>query len=118
MFSGITPTGDDFAHEHIWQLTHNGNYHHEQIYSKYQYDKKTEKSTDKVVDWDFGEEDASDEEVDILFEASDDPSNEQAQGNSDNEIVNLCVNKKSKLFNPYELADLVIKHEFELNNFK
>lgn len=99
---------NNLAHEYIWQLTHDGNYHHECVYLKYKYDQKKlaeEASTDQQRN--------GSSEINV----TNDDSNSSDEDAYNDYIEKLALNG-TDLFDKYELADIVIKKEFQQNNFK
>lgn len=103
------------ARDYIWFLTHNGNYHNENIYLKYEYDQKNLSEQETETD----ERDSTDGIV--VHNDSSQKDLDSSGGEDelcDDDIANLCLNEKKSPFYRYELADLVIKKEFEQKNFE
>lgn len=100
----------------MWNLVHNGLNHNESIYRKWEHDQKLKPS----------QKQASTRVVDIVNVDENADENSGNENNSDyesDELVddsaNLCMIEKNKglLFNRYELADVLIKSQFEKGQF-
>lgn len=104
------------AHDYIWFLIHNNGYHNESIYLKYQYDKKKQSKVNQkasvidLTDQAGGVEEQISEENNLAVK--------EAGNQNVDDVANLCEAQRNNLFCRYELADVVLKHEFGQKKFE
>lgn len=96
-------------------MTHNGRWHNESIYLKWEYDQKLKGSRDDSEQIDSDE---SDKDLDVEANADRTTSDDDREANEIDDIANLCLVQKKFLFDKYELADIVIQAEFENQTYE